>query len=61
MTDTVWKSGDQVTLANGGEPMIVVGHDSVGSVILQPRRDERLRIYVTPSLLVSVKQDPGDV
>ena len=35
--------------------MIVIGHDSVGSVILQPCNDERLRIYVTPSLLVAAE------
>jgi hypothetical protein len=61
MKDKVWKSGKQVMLASGSPPMIVVGHDSVGSVILQAHNDERLRIYVTPSLLVSANQDPVDV
>jgi hypothetical protein len=58
MTDIVWKSGEHVMLASGSTPMIVVGHDSVGSVILQPRHDERLRIYETPSLLVAAEREP---
>ena len=61
MSDVVWKSGRQVMLAGGSTPMIVVGHDSVGSVILQPCHDERLRIYVTPSLLVAAEKDPVEV
>ena len=51
----VWKNGGQVMLASGSDG---VGHDSVGSVILQPRNDERLRIYVTPSLLVVRSEVP---
>jgi hypothetical protein len=61
MSDVVWKSGRQVMLASGSTPMIVVGHDDVGSVILQPCNDERLRVYVTPSLLVAVEKDPVEV
>jgi hypothetical protein len=58
MTGLIWKSGDEVTLASGSGPMVVVGYDSVGSVILAGN-DERLRIYVTPSLLVSTEQNPA--
>ena len=61
MSDVVWKCGRQVMLASGSMPMIVVGHDSVGSVILQPCNDERLRFYVTPSLLVAAEPDPLEV
>jgi len=44
MADVRWKSGKQVMVTSGGTPTIVVGHDSVGSVILQLCNDERLRI-----------------
>jgi hypothetical protein len=60
MGETVWKTGKRVMLAGGSKPMIVVGNDSVGSVILQPADDARQRIYVTPSLLVPVEQDTVD-
>ena len=59
-TRVSWKSGSVVRLSSGGDPMSIIGSDSVGSMICRPLHDERHPgIYVPPSLLVAA--DPkGD-
>lgn len=52
-----WKIDDRVRIASAQQTLIVLGYDSVGSVICRPLDDERHRgLYVSPSLLVAANE-----
>ena len=58
MTAASWKSDRVVRLSSGGEPLRVIGTDSVGSVICRPLvGGGDLDLYVPPSLLVAADLD----
>ena len=54
MVKTPWKSGSLVKFVAGGGMLMVVGYDSVGSVICERvEYPERERFYVPPGLLIN--------
>jgi uncharacterized protein YodC (DUF2158 family) len=53
-----WKCDDKVRLASGQKIMVVLGYDSVGSVICRPLDDDRHGgLHVPPSSLVAATEE----
>ncbi len=56
MASGQWASGSLVRIRNAEETLIVISHDSVGSVICQPIDDKQVRVHIAPLLLESAGQ-----
>jgi hypothetical protein len=58
MDKAFWKSGSMVEFISGGRMLTVVGYDSVGSVICEPRGStSHERVYVPSALLIDAGRE----